>query len=339
VEFFTRELRVTGDVRIEFFHSTTTQRMFSLAFNVLFENSDARNRLVFKKSDLERACLDTTHLHFKNNFVLEIFLLTEEVQQEMRRGSFSSGAMPAAITKYRHEKRGTLPPLNPEGGRSTWAVSGPPSKAGFAASSSPSLASPGAGANLHTIFARRQATSARPSSMDLSQARSGSSMTRSDFSGTPAPTPGQDKKEAPTKRPSSVHLPSLKTRTAKRDLIIPPKPPPVPPGSVRRTYFSYQRAETEHIVPGPAPTPTSRSPIPFDLPAVPPTPQESLCPICEQSLRRGVTIEIFIDTTIHVDCMKCGTCGRSLQGENDQSVLHDGKITCSSCTKEYVKPN
>lgn len=374
VEFFTRELRIANDVKIEFYHGSTTHRMFSLAFNIAYETVDSRGRLSFKKSELDRACLDTAHQNFRNNFSLEVFLLSEEVQQEMKRGTLSTSEKPAALQRYLSSEAGKqatsnrgateltrslTTPASP-GGKTTKIV-GPstsPTPGGFGArsrpatndtpsdnavvspattastaptpgnamtSSSPTSTTPPSGSNAGTASFFRRSAVHRPSSADMtSTARN------------------LQRGETFKARPMSLALP--KHMQGKRELIVPPKPPPAP--TPRRNYFSFQREITgpdlTGVIPSiPVPTPPARSTSLNPSPATPlpnlplaPLPPGPLCPICDKSLGSGFTIEIFVGTTIHVECMKCGTCGRALQGDNDQSILQDGRITCPSCAKE-----
>eukprot|EP01127_Copromyxa_protea_P009768 TRINITY_DN2323_c0_g1_i1.p1 TRINITY_DN2323_c0_g1~~TRINITY_DN2323_c0_g1_i1.p1 ORF type:complete len:1850 (-),score=340.01 TRINITY_DN2323_c0_g1_i1:35-5485(-) len=284
VEFFTRELRVTGDIKIEFFHTTTTRRMFSLAFNVNLEDFDCRNRIVFKKAELDRACLDTQQEHFKNNFSLEIFLLTEEVHHEMRRGSFSANAFTSASASASASASGNTTPqarrLPPTGIKKS-PLSSPFNSLSYSSST-----------NLQPVVANPRS---RPVSLDNDSSSSASTLTSNKHSFL---------------RCSQDGSPGISKSIRRRDLLVPPKPPPVP--NVPKNYFSYRRE---------APSPSSAA-------------ASQLCPICDKSLNTGFTIEIFIDTTIHVNCMKCGTCGRSLQDSNDQCLLKDNKITCRGCAKD-----
>lgn len=302
---------MTGDIKIEFFHATTTNRMFSLAFNTNYETLDAHGKIPFKRSELDRACLDNTHKNFQANFALEVFLLTEEVQEEMRRGTLSSQSVPQHITKYDSKKspvaasltadlKRSLTPLTKTNTNSPAPV---PQLVSQSKHRSGTVARPLETASSRPdMFSLRQATN-RPYSADLTgQVRNG--LTRT---------------EAFKQRPASLILPKL--TQAKRELIIPLKPP----ASVRRAYFSFQRTDTSVQAPSPK----------FVTPSVPAPSPPPACPICEKSLARGFTIEIFVGTTIHVECMKCGTCGRALEGENEQSILQEGKITCHSCAKEY----
>lgn len=338
VEFFTRELKVRGDVKIEFFHAATTQRMFSLAFNIALETSDSRGKLSFKKMDLDRACQDTLHTNFKQNFTLEVFLLSEEVNQEMRRGSFSSpsisdssllgnGGIIPHLTRYDSKKPLSVMVTTPTSSLSSM----PPStlNATLTPSSPSGRRKIVPKSDTSNLMSKSSPTSSPFSSLTRQQTQATSPNLASSPSGVSA---NLSSSTSPAKqRPNSMALFSALT---KRESII-PKLPPLPVASARRHYFSYQRSETQQAPSNPILTAAPSNPTLSNAHAPTTPPPTGLCAICSQTLSLGVTIEIFLDTTIHIECMKCGTCGRSLEAENNQCILKEGKITCLSCSKRY----
>jgi len=99
--------------------------------------------------------------------------------------------------------------------------------------------------------------------------------------------------------------------THKREQLAPRTLPSARSGD-RKSFFLYRRTATENALGTPV----------------------QLCHVCGQSTETGgCTIEILLNTTVHVECLRCGTCGKALQGQAAESVIEDGVITCSACAK------
>eukprot|EP01125_Pyxidicula_operculata_P003837 TRINITY_DN1526_c0_g2_i6.p1 TRINITY_DN1526_c0_g2~~TRINITY_DN1526_c0_g2_i6.p1 ORF type:complete len:1660 (-),score=387.66 TRINITY_DN1526_c0_g2_i6:980-5959(-) len=83
-EFFCRDILISGDVKIEFYHKSYEKKMFSLNINTSFEILPPDQKLVFNKVELDKACLDTSKKHFSTDFSFEVFLLEFDQIQTTR---------------------------------------------------------------------------------------------------------------------------------------------------------------------------------------------------------------------------------------------------------------
>jgi len=77
-DFFTRNISVTGDVKIEFYHKNASNKMLSLSLNTMFLKFDSQNRVILAKHELDHAYLDKEKKHFRSNFQIEVYFLYPE---------------------------------------------------------------------------------------------------------------------------------------------------------------------------------------------------------------------------------------------------------------------
>jgi len=84
VDFSCRDISLAGDIKIEFYHKDYHKQMFWFAFNTSFEELTG-NKMVLYKRDLDVACADTDNHKFYGNFKVELFFITTEKMQEVRK--------------------------------------------------------------------------------------------------------------------------------------------------------------------------------------------------------------------------------------------------------------
>uniref|UniRef100_A0A6B2KWA5 Uncharacterized protein n=1 Tax=Arcella intermedia TaxID=1963864 RepID=A0A6B2KWA5_9EUKA len=82
IDLFCRDLQVTGDITIRFYHKKTTHPMFSLSFNPNLEEI-TNEKIVFHKAELDYACKDKSEKHFLNKFEVEVYLLLPKQVNDM----------------------------------------------------------------------------------------------------------------------------------------------------------------------------------------------------------------------------------------------------------------
>eukprot|EP01129_Flabellula_baltica_P011673 TRINITY_DN5160_c0_g1_i1.p1 TRINITY_DN5160_c0_g1~~TRINITY_DN5160_c0_g1_i1.p1 ORF type:complete len:1628 (-),score=299.40 TRINITY_DN5160_c0_g1_i1:54-4937(-) len=86
VKFNCKELLLAGDISITFYHDSAKKHMFTLSFNVNYENFN--NELVFLKEEMEKANLDNKR--FKPDFTATLNLLTVEQLSKQRSENYRS---------------------------------------------------------------------------------------------------------------------------------------------------------------------------------------------------------------------------------------------------------
>eukprot|EP01129_Flabellula_baltica_P000031 TRINITY_DN1002_c0_g1_i3.p1 TRINITY_DN1002_c0_g1~~TRINITY_DN1002_c0_g1_i3.p1 ORF type:complete len:1661 (+),score=374.68 TRINITY_DN1002_c0_g1_i3:663-4985(+) len=84
IEFFCRDISLTGDFTITFYHKSYKKKMFSLTVNTNFLNKN-ENIISFGKADLENAYKRNTSKHFHKDFVVTLHLISLKQRAAMRK--------------------------------------------------------------------------------------------------------------------------------------------------------------------------------------------------------------------------------------------------------------
>eukprot|EP01127_Copromyxa_protea_P000452 TRINITY_DN1036_c0_g1_i1.p1 TRINITY_DN1036_c0_g1~~TRINITY_DN1036_c0_g1_i1.p1 ORF type:complete len:1863 (-),score=380.38 TRINITY_DN1036_c0_g1_i1:23-5611(-) len=106
VEFFCKDFAIGGDVKIEFFHKSWETKMFSVTFNLQFEEIKDR-AIKFTKSQIDKASGDTKH--FESDFSVTVVLLGSDdlnstlIQPDFDSSSFSESFLSESSTSKQEE--------------------------------------------------------------------------------------------------------------------------------------------------------------------------------------------------------------------------------------------